>query len=184
MFFFLILYCLGSYSTTQLNSYQRQSTIFASRTDRFAESKKDFTPGPGSYSSSVKWTNKPKRRARSSEFARGSQVTWTRMPTAPSIPVNQQSFGYEENEMGMLVRQKPPQMGHTGCEGDIAGPGEYNTDAFTTKVNGKSSSKAFDFGKSRTARVDVNKDQIAFPGPGQYEPGSTISIHTKLIKTK
>ena len=43
------------------------------------------------------------------------------MPTAPSVPVRGQSYGYEESGTGELILQKPPTEGHTGLGADTVG---------------------------------------------------------------
>ena len=51
--------------------------------------------------------------------------------SAPSIPAPQQSYGYEEDELGELQMQGPPVKGFTGkegrqwngCDSDTVGPG-------------------------------------------------------------
>ena len=38
-------------------------------------------------------------------------VRWVRVPTAPSIPNVNQSYGYEEGDAGELILQRPVKLG-------------------------------------------------------------------------
>jgi hypothetical protein len=117
-------------------------------------------PGPGSYSSGNNWIKNTHRYKMEPQARR---VTFQRMPTAPSVPVRGQSYGYEESELGELILQKAPTQGHTGMGGDTVGPCVYEP-----KLTAVKSTKTTDFQSSRTKRgiFAVN----ANPGPGQYKP--------------
>lgn len=47
------------------------------------------------------------------------------MPNPPSIPSHENVFGYEENDVGELMRQKNTENVHTGVGKDTVGPGQY-----------------------------------------------------------
>lgn len=80
---------------------------------------------------------------------RNPGIKWTRLPTAPSIPVAAQSFGYEQGAYGKLVRHEPEKVGHTGRGDDTLGPGEYDPLRGLHSVN-KSRTTDFSKGKVRT----------------------------------
>ena len=48
------------------------------------------------------------------------------MPMAPSIPIKEQSYGYEEDYNGKLIPQYPLETGYTGKKNDTVGPLDYN----------------------------------------------------------
>ena len=50
------------------------------------------------------------------------------LPNPPSIPSHNNVFGYEENAVGELIRQKNTEKVHTGIKEDKVGPGEYQYD--------------------------------------------------------
>ncbi len=56
-------------------------------------------------------------------------------PQVPSIPTKFQSFGYEEDEDGLLIRQAPLKPGYLGTRDDSAGPGDYDPDIKGGKFN-------------------------------------------------
>ena len=74
-----------------------------------------------------------------------------RAPTAPSIPMQNQAFGYEEGPAGQLVKQRAPVETYTGAKGDIPGPGNYDPSISYTRPNVKGS----DFGRSRAERSTI-----------------------------
>ena len=47
----------------------------------------------------------------------------------PSIPSHTNTFGYDENEYGQLVKQSTSSVGFTGIKQDMVGPGDYNVDS-------------------------------------------------------
>ena len=73
------------------------------------------TPGPGSYPPPDYWQSVDRVALRQMELERAENapVRWMRVPTAPSIPGREQSYGYEEGANGELVQQKPVERGHT-----------------------------------------------------------------------
>lgn len=152
------------------------SAAFADSTDRFGRGKvvrglgtanhstpaeAPELPGPGSYDLPDQW-NKPRAGVPPpQQAAAGSngkpKVKWVRVGTAPSIPAQNQSHGYDEDDTGDLVLQKPPNRDPTG------GPAYYNPqDSFK-----KERVRGGDFSKSKSKRIPfVARDT---PAPGQYE---------------
>ena len=117
-------------------------------------------PGPGSYSGGSKWIKNTHRYKMEPQARR---ITFQRMPTAPSVPVRSQSYGYEESGTGELILQKAPMEGHSGRGSDSVGPCVYEPLLTAVKT-----SKTTDFKSSKSSRgiFTVN----ANPGPGQYKP--------------
>ena len=54
-----------------------------------------------------------------------SEQKFTKIQNPPSIPSHLSVYGYEENEMGQLIKQKSNQVGFTGEKHDKVGPGDY-----------------------------------------------------------
>ena len=50
---------------------------------------------------------------------------WSRIATAPSIPANNQCYGYEESSDGNLIMQRPVKAGFKGSHNDSVGPMDY-----------------------------------------------------------
>jgi len=131
--------------------------------------KRDDTPGPGHYT--VPSTIIPQKSNYVQTYDEQSEeMSWSRMPTAPSIPAANQCYGYEENPAtGDLVMQRPMNQGYKGEKGDTAGPLDYKPKLSQTKRNVRS----IDFSKG-TNRPDITsklaglKENSSSPGPGSY----------------
>jgi hypothetical protein len=165
----------GEYPITAKRSVQAResSNAFKSRSVRFSKGAGEDladTPGPGAYSQRSQFARKFNRGGGGSVggamgvgggVAGGAPpVTWVRVPSAPSIPAHNQSFGYEEGKFGELVQQQPPDTGHTGRRGDTVGPGDYQPPS-TWK-----GAQSTDFGRSTTTRTNLSENDT--PGPGSY----------------
>jgi hypothetical protein len=124
------------------------SSVFKSKAARFNEAanEQSLTPGPGQYSTKSEWNGRKKKKVReiSNKSNTGAAITWVRVPTAPSIPASNQSYGYEEGDYGELIMQKPPKKGHSGKGMDLPGPGEYDP---SDKQKSYTTSRASDFSK-------------------------------------
>ena len=125
---------------------------------------KSAQPGPGQYSLYDSWQH-------TGEASGAGGMGRRQMPSAkpagpPSIPVHQQSFGYEEVGDGELRMQKPPTGGFTGVSGHrSAGPGEYDPMRATNVT--KPASVQPNFGNSRVVRAVFSESKDT-PGPGAY----------------
>ncbi len=93
------------------------------------------------------------------------RIKWVRVPTAPSIPGREQSYGYEEGDQGELVMQRPVELGHSGRGDDRPGPVDYQPRVdFTRRCPA-----AIDFSKGEDRLVALNKGRASTtPGPGHY----------------
>lgn len=137
---------------------------FASTVPRLAEdNSRAYVPGPGSYAEGNAWI---KRSHRYSAPAAKQRLSYQKVPTAPSIPAQNQSFGYEEDKTGELVLQKPSDPVHTGEGIDKVGPGSY--DVPLTLIGSSAAQKGTGWGISRTKRDNSSKNNT--PGPGAYNP--------------
>mmetsp|Transcript_5540 Transcript_5540/g.13451 ORF Transcript_5540/g.13451 Transcript_5540/m.13451 type:complete len:586 (+) Transcript_5540:161-1918(+) len=133
-------------------------------------------PGPGAYSLPSDFDKRGGLRGRSApqhaNVGPGSpqkNVLWFRAPTAPSIPKQDEAFGYEEGPTGQLVKQQAPFKRYAGGGADAVGPGNYNA-SFGAVV---AYTKGAAFGKSKSLRVSiggpVSHAAEPTPGPGAYE---------------
>ena len=138
--------------------------------------KQAWKPGPGAYEYQSDFNKKrgpPSAPAPSGKaVGRGDRhVVWFRAPSAPSIPRQDQAFGYEEGPLGQLVKQKAPLLIHKGEKGDVVGPGNYDPSIASVKPNPRGS----DFSRSKSARTSITRavPEGAMlelnPGPGTYE---------------
>lgn len=88
-------------------------------------------------------------------------VLETKAVKAPSIPRKHQSYGFEENDTGILVPQIPSYPGYTGLKEDRVGPMDYNP-------RPERSRRTTDFSKGSNRPSGLNADALAMPGPGYY----------------
>lgn len=146
----------------------RPSDVFRSGTTRFRppHGGKDTndTPGPGTYLGHGEFGTKEK--GTSGNFkADADKIKWVRVPTAPSIPGREQSYGYEEGDQGELVMQRPVELGHSGRGDDRPGPVDYKPRIeFTRRCPA-----AIDFSKGEDRLVALNRARASTtPGPGHY----------------
>ncbi|CAK4299518.1 unnamed protein product [Aphanomyces euteiches] len=144
------------------------SSMFKSTSERTKAKTVMNTPGPGAYPAATRsaFNAKETTRMRRSESDKtpGNKVKWVRVPTAPSIPIAAQSFGYEQGPKGQMVLQKPI----TTHGGDALGPGVYDP---LKALQNLSSTRAANFSKSRTTRDNPTVAKAAkMPGPGSYNP--------------
>ncbi|CAM9337616.1 unnamed protein product [Discosporangium mesarthrocarpum] len=140
----------------------RITDVFKSTSRRFQMTRQQLqTPGPGSYLGQESLGSKEKV----GKGEDGQKIKWVRVPTAPSIPGREQSYGYEEGDHGELIMQRPVQTGHTGKGDDRPGPVDYQPrDDF-----GRKSSAAVDFSKGSDRLVALEKARASTtPGPGHY----------------
>lgn len=140
------------------------SNCFASGVRRFdgpgASLQQTLTPGPGTYAEGNAWL-KGQRGDGAAQPAR--RVTFQRLPTAPSVPARNQSYGYEEGDGGDLIMQRPPVSGHAGTGSNAVGPTQY-------KPNFKAleRTRQTNFGASKSSRSTVGGAKDSTPGPGAY----------------
>lgn len=159
----------------------RPSDIFRSGTRRFHDqTPRDIIPGPGTYLGHEQFASRERGTNRASK-GDGDKIKWVRVPTAPSIPGREQSYGYEEGDQGELVMQRPVDKGHSGKGDDRPGPVDYRPKIECTRR----SPVAVDFSKGEDRMLALSKARIfTTPGPGHYNAlgslGSTdegIQLH-------
>ncbi|CAM9479859.1 unnamed protein product, partial [Laminaria digitata] len=161
----------GHYSTDygQVNNTPltgRPSDVFRSGTRRFKSVGQGVneTPGPGTYLSHEEFGNKEQGVGGMGK-AESDRIKWVRVPTAPSIPGREQSYGYEEGDQGELVMQRPVDLGHSGRGDDRPGPVDYQPRVDFTRR----SAACIDFSKGEDRLVALNKARASTtPGPGHY----------------
>ena len=147
----------------------RPSDVFRSGTSRFKPSHggqgANDTPGPGTYLGHSEFGNRDHGMSGNFKGDSNDKIKWVRVPTAPSIPGREQSYGYEEGDQGELVMQRPVELGHSGRGDDRPGPVDYQPRVeFTRRCPA-----AIDFSKGEDRLVALNKARASTtPGPGHY----------------
>jgi Sperm-tail PG-rich repeat len=183
----------GSYELPVSHGARSSSEVFRSKSKRFqeiAETEAALTPGPGTYLNQGSSFGNSGRGTRfssgrnSSTDNQGPAVKWTRVPSAPSIPIRDQTNGYEEGRNGELIMQRPVVPVRTGCGSDTPGCCDYSPSIAATKPHTKG---AVNFGKGTDRLVLLEKAQraaAAIPGPGHYnsQPGMAEDESALLYK--
>lgn len=158
----------GDYSTepcpTKAQS-GKPSDVFRSATRRFqVQQPISETPGPGAYGGHEEFRDKG-RSMSGNPKGNTDRIKWVRVPTAPSIPGREQSYGYEEGNQGELIMQRPADLGHSGKGDDRPGPVDYQPRIEFTRR----SPAAIDFSKGEDRLVALSKTRASTtPGPGHY----------------
>lgn len=140
--------------------------VFRSSTRRFETlgRRTEDTPGPGAYLGHGEFGRKDQATAGNLR-GEADKIKWLRVPTAPSIPGKEQSYGYEEGEEGELVMQRPVDFGHSGRGDDRPGPVDYQPRVGLTRRT----PIAVDFSKGEDRLVALSKGRVSTtPGPGYY----------------
>lgn len=160
------------------------ATVFKSSSKRFVPQKSDVAPGPGysqnldSFDDDIGTYNltsymSPDRSMSLMTKSKSTPNFATYLSLAPrpfqppSIPCKSQGWGYEENDGGELVPQKPINPGYSGKRDDSVGPGDYDASAFF-----KSKSKGGLFHKGPERLKGPGKADL--PGPGYYNVPSAF----------
>ena len=155
----------GSYIGVLQQNSKRQtqgsSPAFASGRSRF-DSKQEKLPGPGSYNIAPQWSGK--KIVQKSP----TSTNWVRLPSAPSIPGQNQGYGYDETLTGDLVMHKGPQV-TPGTTKDSVGPGHYDPKLIGPK-------KGPMWYKSAAKRSTFLAKSVA-PGPGSYAPKVQVPVY-------
>ena len=147
----------------------RPSDVFRSGTSRFRPPHggpgANDTPGPGTYLGHGEFGSRDQGMSGNFKGDSSDRIKWVRVPTAPSIPGREQSYGYEEGDQGELVMQRPVELGHSGRGDDRPGPVDYQPRVeFTRRCPA-----AIDFSKGEDRLVALSKGRASTtPGPGHY----------------
>ena len=111
----------GTYGVYEVDSspsaHRKFSVPFGSQNQRFFPVNKESSPGPGNYTVPDQWHKKPNFHVQPSESSR------KRIPSAPSIPANHQSNGFESVLKEDL--QKRENLANSKGKTDLVGPGSY-----------------------------------------------------------
>ena len=148
------------------NGKRAAGSAFSSKVARMTGTADSSLPGPGQYTLPSQWGGGSSKGGGASAKEARRGVAYLRVPSAPSVPSREQSYGYEETHTGELVLQKPPAGGYSGVSGRLsAGPGSYDPTRATSVT--KPQSKAVAWGNSRVQR-SVFLQGSDTPGPGTY----------------
>ncbi|CAF0787247.1 unnamed protein product [Rotaria sordida] len=149
------------------------STI-ANRASRFDQKSIDETPGPGTYEFN---TNQSPRSVTVDNIKHPRQHTfaYNRKSLPPSIPDPKYAYGFEEDDVGKLIPQHPPDRD------DSLGPAFYNA---SVSVENDSSRfyHGIHFGKYSSKRTDFSGK--SGPGPGEYDPNNSVKLEVQHMNMK
>lgn len=155
------------------------SDVFRSTTRRFKDPQdRNVTPGPGTYLGHDRFGIKERACRGQNKEGDAERIKWVRVPTAPSIPGRDQSYGYEEGNQGELVMQRPHDLGHTGKGDDRPGPLDYRPRVEYTRR----SPAIVDFSKGEDRMVALSRGQASCtPGPGYYNASGELGATEESI---
>lgn len=149
----------------------KNSASFSSHINRFKlPGNPELVPGPGTYNI-VNSFSGPKHQV----FNKKDPLILS-MPTVPSIPSQNQAFGYDETMFGDLILQKNPNEVYSGKPYDSVGPGQYNPKP-VIEIYGK---KGPVWHKSNSKREFLKTSEPSSLGPGTY----TIDRSQTVYKLK
>ncbi|CAD8115525.1 unnamed protein product [Paramecium sonneborni] len=160
----------------KLKDKKLQSSIFASQSRRFDQPNTTMTPGPGSYETN-KVEIKPIQQQYTSQSYMEILQSLNRYQSIPSIPTDNQVYGYTEKGEHDLESNKNPQPTYSGIKLDTVGPGKYQIkDTFEYNKN-----KGTCWHKSKSPRLAPSlQDKNLSLGPGSYDSNRSITPLYKL----
>mmetsp|Transcript_20544 Transcript_20544/g.33470 ORF Transcript_20544/g.33470 Transcript_20544/m.33470 type:complete len:614 (-) Transcript_20544:1598-3439(-) len=160
------------------------NTAFRSRTARLdgRPDEKTYYPGPGSYDLQNLGLGVKKARVAQATVERQvkSSDLWVREPTAPSIPVGAQTYGYDIEGTGRL-RQRRAQSAKQirNAQGEGPGPGHYNPQEHVLSTKA-ASTKGPDISKY-ASRDTCRINPVSTPGPGEYDHDIQSISHERYV---
>ncbi|XP_047422701.1 sperm-tail PG-rich repeat-containing protein 2 [Sciurus carolinensis] len=157
----------GHYNVSKAQYNIKGGGSLQNREKRFKKFISD-NPGPASYDQSYPGTLNILNRKK---ISRASTIN--RSIDVPSIPSCGQSYGYNINEDGSIIKRFPPANDNT------LGPAYYKPQFGVSNATLKY--KGIHFGNS-TGRLELPK--ISGPGPGQYDIIQEKTLHCENINIK
>lgn len=146
----------GQYESNSLKPVVKGGSSLANKDLRF-KSKSERTPGPGQYNVDEKKTAAKIEPPHAKNVMVMARTKPAKVAQAPSIPVPQQAYGYEETDDGMLQKQNPPRKDNSLGPAYYRVPLEQRDSDYKGAHWCKRTSNRFFFG---------GKDG---PGPGEYD---------------
>ncbi|XP_049619707.1 sperm-tail PG-rich repeat-containing protein 2 isoform X2 [Syngnathus scovelli] len=166
----------GHYDTPPVKQNVHGGCSLQSRSKRFEEPSCEG-PGPGAYdvlapSATTSHNQMRTHGKRQAHPAKSLQHWVASQYVVPSIPSRGESCGYEEDALGLLRKQEPPDRDTS------LGPAYYNP-LLAEKIH---KYKGIHFGKMTARRSQATKDKV--PGPGHYYPETVPETHYENVNMR
>ncbi|CAD8106123.1 unnamed protein product [Paramecium sonneborni] len=166
-----------SQSAVKVVEKPQPQSVFASQSKRFHHPKTMLSPGPGAYDANNCGTRVIQQQYTSQHYIE-TLMKMNKYQSIPSIPSQNQIYGYTEKGTNDLEVNKFPFPTFTGLKQDSVGPGQYDVkDAFE-----QNKYKGSFWHKSKAPRLapTISKEKELMVGPGTYDPNASVVPLHKL----